>query len=202
MRDFKYFLWQMSGASPFAYRRREFVRQATASRPCVALARASLWLLLADDFFWQKQWCARCFHVCVGFVKCALIYFCENRSRFVSSCYRVAFLWCSWVKIRKQRRRRAFSIFFYAFARLVLCFNPREGSTNNYHLVAATIPEDRLRAEERYPRWKSGFSLGHFGTTLTAFSLASIRWKIDSAMQTFIVYSSSTAPSSPTSFTS
>jgi hypothetical protein len=34
----------------------------------------------------------------------------------------------------------------------VLCFNPVEGSTNDHHLVAATIPENRLRAEERYPR--------------------------------------------------
>ena len=41
---------------------------------------------------------------------------------------------------------------FCAFARRVLCFNPGERSTNEYHLVAATIPEDRLRAEERYPR--------------------------------------------------
>ena len=26
------------------------------------------------------------------------------------------------------------------------------GGTNDYQLVAATIPENRLRAEERYPR--------------------------------------------------
>ncbi len=47
---------------------------------------------------------------------------------------------------------RAFFIFFCAFARLVLCFNSMERSTNDYHLVASTILEDRLRAEERYPR--------------------------------------------------
>jgi len=92
------------------------------------------------------------FHVCVGFVRCALIYFCENDHGCVSSCYRVAFLWFLWAKIREHRRRRVFSIFFCAFTRRVLCFNPREGSTNYYHLVAATILEDRLRAEERYPR--------------------------------------------------
>jgi hypothetical protein len=33
-----------------------------------------------------------------------------------------------------------------------MCFNPGEESTNDSHLIAATILEDRLRAEERYPR--------------------------------------------------
>ena len=50
VRDFKCFVWQMSGASPFALRRREFVRHAATGRHCVALARASLWLLFAGDF--------------------------------------------------------------------------------------------------------------------------------------------------------
>ncbi len=47
MRDFKCFLWHRFGAGLFALRRREFVRHAATGRPCVALARASLWLLLA-----------------------------------------------------------------------------------------------------------------------------------------------------------
>ena len=46
VREFKCLVWQMSGASPVALRRREFVRHAAAGRPGVALARASLWLLL------------------------------------------------------------------------------------------------------------------------------------------------------------
>ena len=45
------FLWHMSGASPFALRHRELMRHAAASQLCVALARASLWLLLSGDFF-------------------------------------------------------------------------------------------------------------------------------------------------------
>jgi hypothetical protein len=57
-----------------------------------------------------------------------------------------------WSKFAKHRLGRAFLNFFLAFARPVLCFNPVEGSTNDCHLVAATIPEERLRAEERYPR--------------------------------------------------
>ena len=100
--------------------------------------------------------------MCFGDVNCMLIIFCENRSRLcfvVMSCYCLV---VSRMKVGKQRRRRAFFIFCCACARLVLCFNPREGSSNECHLVAATIPEDRLRDEERYPRWKSGFSLGHF----------------------------------------
>ena len=31
------------------------------------------------------------------------------------------------------------------------------GSIDECHLVAATIPEDRLRVEERYPRYYKGF---------------------------------------------
>ena len=35
---------------------------------------------------------------------------------------------------------------------LVMRFNPWEGSTFIYHLVAASIPKDRLRTEECHPR--------------------------------------------------
>jgi hypothetical protein len=58
VRDFKCFVWQMSGASLFALRRREFVRHAAVGRPCVALARASLWLLMAGDILPQPVVCA------------------------------------------------------------------------------------------------------------------------------------------------
>ena len=51
--------------------------------------------------------------------------------------------------------------FSWAFARPVLCFNPGEGNTDTLHLVAATILENRLRAEKRYPRLKIRLSLGH-----------------------------------------
>ena len=53
VRDCKCFLWQKSGASSVALRRREFVRHAAACRPWVAMARASLWLFLACDL-WPK----------------------------------------------------------------------------------------------------------------------------------------------------
>ncbi len=53
----------MSGASPFALRRQEFVRHAAAGRPCVALARASLRLLLEDDFLSEAVVCAVFFFV-------------------------------------------------------------------------------------------------------------------------------------------
>ena len=58
VRDFKCFMWQMSKASPFALRRREFVRHAATGRPCVALALASLWLLLTGDFLPEAVVCA------------------------------------------------------------------------------------------------------------------------------------------------
>jgi hypothetical protein len=51
-----------------------------------------------------------------------------------------------------QRHCRVFCFFYRAFARLVLCFNPGVGSNIVYPFVATTIPEDRLRAEERHPR--------------------------------------------------
>ena len=95
----------------------------------------------------------------------------------VSVCYRAAFSWFMWTKIRKRRRCRSFPIFFFAFARRVLCFNPGEGSTNDCHLVAATIPEDRLRAEERYPRLNSGFSLGLYAARELQFSVLTIPLK-------------------------
>jgi len=50
VKDFKCFVWQMSRASPFALRHREFVQHVATGRPCVALARVSLWLLLAGDY--------------------------------------------------------------------------------------------------------------------------------------------------------
>ena len=80
VRDFKCFVWQMSGASPFALRRREFVRHVAACQPCVALARASLWLLMAADFVPEAVVCA-VFFLCFGFGKCAMIYYNVNRSR-------------------------------------------------------------------------------------------------------------------------
>jgi hypothetical protein len=51
------FLWQKSGASPVALRRREFVRHAAACRPDVALARASLLFLLACDVLQEAVMC-------------------------------------------------------------------------------------------------------------------------------------------------
>ncbi len=57
-RYFKCFVWQMSGASLFALRRREFVRHAAADWPRVALARASLWLLIGDDSLSEAAVCA------------------------------------------------------------------------------------------------------------------------------------------------
>ena len=51
VRDIKWSLWQKSGASLVALRRREFARHAASYRHGVAPARASLWLLLACDFF-------------------------------------------------------------------------------------------------------------------------------------------------------
>jgi hypothetical protein len=63
VRDFKCFVWQMSRASPFALRRQEFVRHAVAGRPCVALVRASLWLLHEDDFLSEAVVCAVFFSV-------------------------------------------------------------------------------------------------------------------------------------------
>jgi hypothetical protein len=69
VRVFECFVWQMYGASPFALRRREIVRHAAAGRPFVALARASLWLLLACDFvpvsvvFAVLFWVYRCCEV-------------------------------------------------------------------------------------------------------------------------------------------
>ncbi len=127
VRDFKCFMWQMSGASPFALRRRESVRLAAASRPCVALTRASLWLLLAGDFLPEAVVCAVFSCVCWFCETCADLFCVQIYHGCVSLCYRVAFLWFLWVKIRKRRRRRAFSIFFGAFARLVMCFNPKGG---------------------------------------------------------------------------
>ena len=57
VRDFKCFLWQKSGARPAALRYREFVRHAAAGRPWVALARVSLWLLLACDLLPEAVVC-------------------------------------------------------------------------------------------------------------------------------------------------
>ncbi len=55
--DFKCFLGQKFGASPVDLRRREFVRHDAAGRPRVALARASLWLLLACDLLPETVVC-------------------------------------------------------------------------------------------------------------------------------------------------
>ncbi len=53
---------------------------------------------------------------------------------------------------REFRTRCAVLVFFCASARLVLRFDTWEEHTFIYHLVAASIPKDRLRAEERHPR--------------------------------------------------
>jgi len=59
----------------------------------------------------------------------------------VPLCRRVMFWWIMWSNFVRQRFiSRAFLNFSLPFARPVLCFNPVEGSTNDYHLVAATIP--------------------------------------------------------------
>ena len=88
VRDFICPVLHMSGVGPSALRRREFVRHVATSQPCLALARASLWLLLPEVFS-QKRGCLHCFPVFVVSGKCALVGICENRSRvcvILSSC--------------------------------------------------------------------------------------------------------------------
>ena len=78
--------------------------------------------------FYQKQWCVRCFSVCIGIVKCALIYFCENRSRlcFVfKSCY---FLVVYTGESPEATTSSRFFIFFFACTRLVLCSTQGRGA--------------------------------------------------------------------------
>ena len=53
--DFICPLLHMFGAGPSAFRRREFVRHVAASQPFLALARASLWLLLTSVFLSEAR---------------------------------------------------------------------------------------------------------------------------------------------------
>ncbi len=67
-------------------------------------------------------------------------------------CRRAAVLCFLLSNTRKLQHHRFLPFFCCAFAGRVLCFNPGEGSTIIYHLVAATVPGDRRQAEERHPR--------------------------------------------------
>ena len=76
-----FFLWHKSGASLVALRSREYVRHAAASRPWMALALASLWLLLACDLLPEAIVCVWCFYEFFCSENCVSVYFFENISR-------------------------------------------------------------------------------------------------------------------------
>ncbi len=102
-------------------------------------------------FLCEECWCCVCWSISVE-----IDHGCDPL------CCRFLFRWIKWSKFSKQRRGRCFLNFFWAFVRLVMCLIPWMRRTIFYHLVAATIPEDRLRSEERHPRW----FLGSYDTEL------------------------------------
>ena len=77
-------------------------------------------------------------------MKYALIFSCRNKSRgsSVVSSFRILVDYV--VEIRKAATQSRFSEFLLGLSRPFPCFNPAEGCTNDHHLVAATIPQDRL----------------------------------------------------------
>ena len=140
-----------TGASPCALRHREWAVRSSVDLRLLAQARVFLWLLLTGEFC-QKQ----CVLWSVLLVVDCFVYrfFAEVWTDHVEAswCCRDDF-WCFMcVCWREFRIKCAVLVFFCASAWLVLRFNAWEGSTFIYHLVAASIHEDRLRAEECHPR--------------------------------------------------
>ena len=93
MKDFICLLLHKFGAGPSALRRREFVRHAAASQPCLALARASLWLLLTCVFGSEAKMLALFSRVCSLGKLCASIFL----PKYITGVFRVAIVLLSCV---------------------------------------------------------------------------------------------------------